>query len=242
MTQARDDAATAHTRNGRVFAYFAPLTLLVTLVGPSGNLADIAVTFMLKDGLHATATQVSLFRMIVTLPLLAAAVVGLARDHWNPLGRRDRGHILIFSVLTAATYAAMSLARLSYGSLVAGMVAANILMLFVSAAHQGLLALIGQERRMSGRLVVVLNLVSYGPVVAGAFLGGVFAESVSPAATFMILGLSAVALSVFALWKPPAVFDHAYDQPAARTGRVLADVRRLLRTRAIYAPILLPFL
>ncbi len=229
-------------RDWRIFGYFAPLTLLVTLISPNGNLADIAVTFMLKDRLHASATQVSLFRLIVTLPLLASVFIGLARDHWNPLGRRDRGHILIFATLTAAAYAAMSLASLSYASLVAGVLAANILMLFVNGAHQGLLALIGQENRMSGRLAVVWNTVAYVPVVGGSFLGGVFAERVSPAATFMILGAASGLLALFALWKPAAVFDHAYDQPAAKAGRLWADVRRLLRSRAIYAPILLPFL
>lgn len=226
----------------RIFGYFAPLTLLVALTSPHGNLADIAVTFMLKDRLHASATQVSLFRLFVTLPLLASVLIGLARDHWNPLGWRDRGHILIFAGLAAVAYAAMGTLPLSFPSLVAGMLAANVLMLFVTAAHQGLLALIGQENAMSGRLTAVWQGVSYVPVVGGAFLGGVFAEQVSPTGTFMVLGGASAALALFALWRPRAVFDHAYDQPAARAGRLGADVRRLLRTRAAYAPVLLPFL
>ncbi|QUD89251.1 MFS transporter [Phenylobacterium montanum] len=229
-------------RNWRIFSYFAPLTLLVSLISPHGNLADIAVTFMLKDRLHASATQVSLFRLIVTLPLLASMLVGLARDHWNPLGWRDRGHMLIFAALTAATYIAQGAARLSFASLVAGMLCANILMLFVSGAHQGLLALIGQENRMSGRLAVVWQTISYVPIVGGSFLGGELAERMSPSATFLILGAASMALMLFSLWKPAAVFDHAYDQPAAKAGRLWEDVRRLLRSRAIYAPILLPFL
>lgn len=229
-------------RDWRIFRYFAPLTLLVTLISPHGNLADIAVTFMLKDRLHASATQVSLFRLVVTVPLLASVLVGLARDHWNPLGLRDRGHILIFGALTAAAYLAMGTSRLGFPSLVAGMFAANILMLFVSGAHQGLLALIGQENRMSGRLTVVWQTVAFVPVVGGSLIGGVFAEKVSPSATFLILAAASAGLALFALWKPAEVFDHAYDQPAAKAGQLWADMRRLLRSRAIYAPILLPFL
>jgi len=104
-----------HTRgqNWKIFGYFAPLTLLVALIGPAGTLADIAVSFMLKDKLHASATEVSVFRLIVTLPLLASAAFGLARDHWNPFGRRDRGLILIFATLVVAPYAVMSVVRLS---------------------------------------------------------------------------------------------------------------------------------
>ena len=123
--------------------------------------------------------------------------------------------------LTATTYVAMSTINLSYPSLVAGMLAANILMLFVNGAHQGLLALIGQENRMSGRLAVVWQTVAYVPVVGGSYIGGVFAEKVAPTATFMILAAASAALALFALWKPKAVFDHAYDQPKAKAGRPL---------------------
>ncbi len=242
MTELSRADAERRGRSWRIFGYFAPLTLLVALISPNGNLADIAVTFMLKDRLHASATQVSLFRLVVTLPLLASVLVGLARDHWNPLGRRDRGHILIFAGLTAAAYLAMTTTRLGFPSLVAGILAANVMMLFVNGAHQGLLALVGQENRMSGRLAVVWQTVSYVPVVGGSFLGGEFAEKVSPAMTFCVLGVISAALALFALWKPKDVFDHAYDQPVAKAGQLWADVPRLLRTRAIYAPILLPFL
>lgn len=235
---------TGHTRgqNWKIFSYFAPLTLLVALIGPAGTLADIAVSFMLKDKLHASATEVSVFRLIVTLPLLASAAFGLARDHWNPFGRRDRGLILIFATLAVATYGIMSVVKLSYTGLVAGMLTATIFTLFLSASHQGLLALIGQESRMSGRLAALWNLVSYIPVVGGSFLGGLFAEKVSPAGTFMILAGGSVCLAVFALWKPATVYDQAYDREEAKGGRLLEDVRRLLRSPAIYAPILLPFL
>ena len=36
----------ARGRDWRIFSYFAPLTLLVTLISPNGNPADIAVGFM----------------------------------------------------------------------------------------------------------------------------------------------------------------------------------------------------
>lgn len=242
LEAAGGEPAEARARSWRIFGYFAPLTLLVALTSPHGNLADIAVTFMLKDELKASATQISLFRLFVTLPLLASVLFGLARDHWNPLGWRDRGHILIFAALAAVAYLVMGVAPLSFPGLLAGILAANVLMLFVTAAHQGLLALIGQENRMSGRLTVVWQGVSYVPVVGGSFLGGVFAEKVAPSTTFLVLGVASAALALLALWKPAAVYDHAYDRPAARAGRLGADVGRLLRSRAVYAPILLPFL
>eukprot|EP01037_Dinobryon_pediforme_P018373 gene18373-18643_t len=229
-------------RDLQIFGYFAPLTLLVMLASPVGMLADIAVTFMLKDKLHAGATTIAMFRLAVTLPLLASAAFGLARDHWNPLGWRDRGHILIFASLTAVAYVAIALTPMSHVGLFAGMLMVNVLMMFVSGAHQGLLALIGQENRMTGRLSAVWQMFVYIPVVTGSFLGGELAEKVAPQTTFLILGALSAGLALFAAWKPAAVYAHVYDQPMAKGGDVWSDVRRLVRTRAIYAPILLPFL
>jgi hypothetical protein len=50
---------------------------------------------MLKGWFHASATQVSLLRLVVTPPLLASVLVGLAHDHGNPSGWGDRGPSVI---------------------------------------------------------------------------------------------------------------------------------------------------
>ena len=47
------------SRTRQVFFYFGPMTLLVYLVMPHGYLLDFATSFMLKNQLHATATEVS---------------------------------------------------------------------------------------------------------------------------------------------------------------------------------------
>ena len=67
MSDAAMENGSAST--GRVFAYFAPLTLLVYLVMPHGYLLDFATSYMLKDQLHASATQVSLFRLLTAIPV-----------------------------------------------------------------------------------------------------------------------------------------------------------------------------
>lgn len=242
MAEANQDRVfAAPTTSWAILGYFAPLILLATLIQPTGNLADIAVTFMLKDRLHASATQVSTFRLVSSLPLVLAFLIGMVRDHWNPLGRRDRGHLLIFASLSAGAFAALGFTPVGFNTLLVGIFGINVLVLFVAAAQGGLMALIGQERRMSGRLAVVYNVVANVPVVGGAFLGGIFAERVSPAATFGVLAMASAATALFALWKPRAIFDHVYDQPAAATGDLMGDVVRLFRTRSIYAPVLMIF-
>jgi MFS family permease len=44
------------------------------------------------------------------------------------------------------------------------------------------------------------------------------------------------------IWKPKQVFTGAYDTPEAKTLDFWADVRRLLKHKAIYAPVLVMFL
>ena len=52
----------------QIFLYFGSLTLLVFLVAPE-NLLDIPTTYMLKNHLHATAPQVSMFRLLTGVPM-----------------------------------------------------------------------------------------------------------------------------------------------------------------------------
>src|SRR5271168_450510 len=116
MQQADENGATR-----AVMLYFGPLTFLVYLVNPINQLLDYATTFMLKDQLHVGATQVSLYRLVIGLPVYVAVIFGLTRDLWSPLKRRDRGYFIIFGALTAGILAWLGLTRLSYASLLAGM-------------------------------------------------------------------------------------------------------------------------
>src|SRR5450631_3206107 len=157
---------------GRVFLYFGPLTLLVYLVLPHGYLLDIATSYMLKNQLHASATQVATFRLLTAIPVYLSFVFGLTRDLWNPLGLRDRGFFLIFAPATAAIFIWMALSPLSYAGLFVGMILVMLSFRFVTAAYQGLIALVGQEQLMSGRLSALWNIVMSVPYIAGAFASG----------------------------------------------------------------------
>ena len=57
----------------------------------------------------------------------------------------------------------MGSARPSYLGLLIGMLLAMLLFRFIVAAYLGLLALVGQERLMSGRLSALWNVVSVCP-------------------------------------------------------------------------------
>jgi len=230
------------SRNGTVFFYFGSLTLLVYIVLPHGYLIDIASSFILKDQLHASAERVSWFRLVTGLPVYLSFLFGLSRDLWNPFGLKDRGFFFLFAPLTAAIFMWMAYSPLSYAGLFAGMLLVMCTFRFVSAAYQGLLALIGQEQLMSGRLSALWNAMMSVPYVIGAMASGYLAEHFSARRIFLLVAFMTALIALFAIWKPAAVFGHAYEQPLARGTTFVGDLKRLVRHRAIYAPILMLFL
>jgi hypothetical protein len=227
---------------GETLLYFGGLTLWIYIVTPVGYLLDIQTAFMLKNQLHATPTQISTFRLVTALPAYVAFVFGLARDMWSPLGLRDRGYFLIFAPLTAMVFAWIASAGLTYARLLIGMFLATVVFRFVMAAYGGLIALIGQEKLMSGRLSTVWNTVSSLPVVAGAVASGFISTHLRPTDAFLLGAALSLLIALQGLWKPRAVFSHAYDRPQARTASFVDDVKRLVRHRAIYPAVLICFL
>ena len=166
----RMEERSSHT--GQAFLYFGSLTLFVYLASPSAYLLDFQTSYMLKNQLHATAEQTSAFRLVTAMPVYFAFAFGFFRDAWNPFGLRDRGYLLIFSTATALVFTVMAFLNLSYGKLYAGMFLAMIFFRFAMAAYQGLMALVGQEKLMSGRLSVLWQVVQTAPLVAGGWASG----------------------------------------------------------------------
>jgi hypothetical protein len=239
-------SAEARTPNPRdrppIFAYFGALIFLIALASPVGYLGDISTSYMLKNELHGTASEVSNFRIYTAIPVYFAFVFGFVRDRWNPLGLRDRGYLLIFGPMTALAYVWLAFQRVTFASLLTGMLVATLAFRLIGAAYQGLLSLIGQEQLMSGRLVTVWQIVSTLSAVAAAHASGWTARHLDPEHTFLLLaGLSAV-IGLLGFWKPEAVYAHAYERPAARRRSAAQDLRRLLAHKPVYPALLIHFM
>ncbi|HEY7901205.1 MAG TPA: MFS transporter [Caulobacteraceae bacterium] len=235
-------AAPTQVRTGQIYLYFAPLTFLVFLSAPTAYLVDISTTFMLKNQLHESAISVSTFRLITGVPAYLAFVFGMTRDLWNPFGLRDRGYFLIFAPLTAAVFAWMAFTPLSYMSLMLGVVLAMITANFIASAYWGLLALVGQEKLMSGRLSALWNIVASVPYIVGAVTSGWVADHLKPPQTLLLVAVLTLLVAAMGLWRPKAVFEGAYDNPVAKGADLWGDVKRLFKHKAIYAPILMIFM
>jgi predicted MFS family arabinose efflux permease len=228
-------------RTRPIYLYFGFLTLLVYLLAPE-YILDIPTTYMLKNRLHATAPQVSVFRLLTGIPIYAAFLFGLVRDLWNPFGWRDRGYFFLFAPLTAAVFAWMAVTPLSYNMLLLGMILAMATFRLILAAYQGLIALIGQEALMTGRLSTLSSAFNMIAIVLAAVISGAISENLSPPQTFSLMAALMLLIAGFGLWQPKAVFGHAYDKPQAQGSDFGGDVRRLLKHRAIYPAVLISFL
>lgn len=227
---------------GGVYLYFGPQVLLVSLGAPSGSLVNISTAFVLKNQLHATPPEVALFGFLTFLPLYLAFFFGLARDRWSPFGLRDRGFFLLFASIAAVAFVCLACSGLTFAGLFAGILVATVAFQFVSAASNGLLALVGQEQLMSGRLASLLIIVGMVPAFGGAWASGWLVEHVSRRDIYLTAAGLALGVALIGIWKPRAVFEHAYDQPLARHTHLLGDIKRLLKHWAIYPTLLIVFL
>jgi len=242
MTRPLEVAAPGHHSHAQIFSYFGALIFLIALASPVGYLGDISTSYMLKNRLHATASEVSDFRIYTAIPVYLAFVFGFIRDRWNPLGLRDRGYLLIFGPVTAVAYVWLAWQKLTFAGLMAGMLVATLAFRLVGAAYQGLISLIGREKLMSGRLVTVWQIVATIPAVIAAVASGLAARHLDPKHTFLMLAGFALVIGLLGFWRPKAVYAHAYEQPEARHDGLAADLKRLLKYKAIYPALLINFL
>jgi len=235
------DKADSSFRIRQLLLYFGLMSLLVNVVNPT-FLLDIPTSYMLKNILQSSPSQIALFRLLTAIPFFLGFVFGMVRDLWNPVGQRDRGYFRLFVPLMICALAWMAFSPTTYQGLLVGMLLTTAAYSFVSAAAQGLTALIGQEALMTGRLSALSNLFLFLPAGAAYFASGFMSESLSPRQVFlMVLALTAT-LSVFGYWKPGSVFNHAYENPRAQGTTFFGDVRRLLKHRAIYPVVLINLL
>jgi len=226
----------------QVFLYFGTLTFLLGIVNPTNYFTDISTSYMLKNQLHMSAEQISGFRLLTLIPVYLAFIFGLLRDRWNPFGMRDRGLFLIFGPTTALVFFWLAFQKVSLVGIFTGVLLVVLSTRLVIAAYQGLISLVGQEKLMAGRLATVWNAVYYIPIAISSWLSGLATVNLTPKATFIALGVCSLGVGALGLWKPKQVFTGAYESPEAKTLALGTDVKRLLKHKAIYAPVLIMFL
>jgi MFS family permease len=221
-----------------LYLYFSLLALMMNVTNPQWVL-DIPTSYMLKNLLQASASQVALFRLLTGIPFYVGFIFGLVRDLWNPFGWRDPGYFRVFVPLTMLALAWGAFARTTYTDLLVAMIFGIVSYSFLAAAFQGLLALIAQEAMMPGRLSTLLNVFLNVAIIIDYFASGWMAAHLSHRQVFLLVLALTAPLAVFGFWKPRSVFDHVYQDSRAKGAGLLGDIQRLVRHRAIYPVILI---
>ncbi len=229
----------------RIVLYLSILVLLLGFGSPYGYLIDVPVSFFLKNKLHLEAHEVASFRLIAAIPLYLSFAFGFVRDIWNPFGMRDRGFLVLFGAVSAATYVIFAFIPVTYSTLLIAVLLLTIAFLFVASAQKGLTSAMGQQHVMSGQISAIWNIVDTIPVLASFLIGGMLSdqlegENADRAARILFLVGAAVmvVITVYGVWKPQVVFDNIHDErPAA--ARPVSDIKRLLRHWPIYPALLI---
>lgn len=145
---------------------------LTAFCDPNSGLMDIPVSFILKSAMRLDATQVSRFRFAVSIPLFLSFLFGLVRDNWSPFGLGDRGHLIVFSALSAATYILFAAIGYSAAALLLTLFFLTVWSLFIASAQNGLTATLGDQNAMTGEMSTVWNLCTALPAILAFLIGG----------------------------------------------------------------------
>jgi MFS family permease len=230
-------------QRGRLLGYAALLMLLASFAQPYGGLIGIPVVFFLKNKLHLTAPQLAMFNLWTGVPLYFAFAFGLLRDRWSPMGTSDRGHLVLFGLLTAAIFAVIAFVNPTYGLMFVGVFLVTASIQTVLSSATGLFSEIGQAHSMPGQASAVLNVATNLPLLAGFMIGGLLSEvmegkDAAQAARLLFLvgaGLM-VATAAFGVLGPRALFTSHTEK---REVSLLGDVKRLLKCGPVYPPLIL---
>ena len=177
---------------------------------------------MLKNQLHATATEVSMFRLVTGIPVYFAFVFGLMRDLWNPLGLRDRGFFLIFAPITAIAFMGMALSRLSYQGLLIGMLTGDAV---VPVHRRGLSGIDRLDRPGEAHVRPPEHAVEYGQLRPGPHWSirlRIHLRTSAAEGDFFLVAALAFLIALLGLWKPSFGLRDTYDKPQAR-GRIFGE-------------------
>jgi len=246
MTTSAAPRAAADNRMG-LFLFGGVLMVLVGLGDPTMGLVNVPVAFFLKNRLHLTANELAVFKLWVAIPLFLSFVFGFARDRWSPFGRGDRGHLVLFGLLTAGAYVALAFMPPVYAVWALGLIAATALFQMVLGAGTALISVIGQQNAMAGRMSALLSICVCGPILFASIAGGLLSDyldgkGATPAARLLFLiaaGLMVAVAAVGAI-RPKALFDAADETRSEH--HFLADILRLMKHWPIYPVVIMQIL
>jgi hypothetical protein len=219
----------------RILIYLGVLVFIIAFGAPGGGLIGVPVFFFMKNKLHMSASQISLFNLVAAIPAYLAFVPGFVRDLWNPFGLRDRGYMILFGGLCALGFVCFAFIPVSLFSLFGLAVVVGTLWLFAQAGQTGLGATIARQHVMSGQMSTVMNVFGSIAVMIPLATGGYISDHLekiplNQAAREIFLAGAAImgVFALFAIWRPKVVYDNVRPEVGGEI-HPLSDLARLVR-------------
>ena len=220
-----------------IYVYVGILFLALPLLG----VWKTSALFALKDHLHMAADEVAFFLLFVNIPAYFGFVFGFLRDRWSPFKKGDQGLLVLFCLITFGLFVVAAAGRTSFALLGTVFVLTSIFGQFLSAALQGLTSIIGQEHLMTGRLSSVWQAAGSIPGLFVSLLAAWIADKFSIGVAFSISALIALAICLFACWRPKQVYDKGVVESIAPS-RLASDVREIAKTKELWPVLTLLFI
>lgn len=207
------------------------------------GLISVPVQFLLKNQFHLSPTQQSTFGFMTDSPYFVGFLCGFLRDRWRPMNKGDRGYLFAVPILMALVYLWMALSTRTYGVILTGMILISALGALLGAAAQGLLAAIGKDFGMMGRLGAIALITVRCSMIYNAAVGGWLGEHTGPSVPYLLSAAVCLTVLLMAFWRPKSIFrsgDEVFVSVIPE-GAVEAT-KRLLRHKAVYLPAVVLFL
>ena len=222
-----------------VLAYFSILNVAIGLGSPLG-IAAIPISYYLKDHLHLSPVQLSVFQAIISIPVCVSFVFGFIRDRWRNARWGDRHYLFLGGLAAACAYAWLAASTLDYFRLLSLTFVVVIFYLITYAAAQALIAGVAQAHGMTGRLSVVFNFGFITPAVLSALAGGWLVAHLAVSGTFLIASGVTMVIAMQAFWRLDAA--SGFERTLTHGEDGFAALRRVLRHRPLWPAAVIWFL
>ncbi len=205
--------------------------LFLTLCDYREGIANLALRYLLKDQLHLTAAQLAAFFAVTKLAWYCKPFAGLLTDNVLLFGTRRKGYLVMFSLVAALLWSALTFVPESYVALLWLVAAINFALMIAHTTLGGILVEAGQALKATGRISAVRSgSESFGWLVTGLVAGWI-AINLREYAFLLNAVLMVVLAAVFArlIHEPKAA--PAASGPSRWTR---AHFRGLLRHRTLW--------
>jgi hypothetical protein len=232
----------------RALAYVGFLTSLLGITAPYGGFIVLPVSFILKNKLHLNASDTASFFFWASMPFYFGFLFGWIRDRLATYRLADRGLFLAFGLVSASLYAALTVVKINYGTLLSGVLLLSGAYLVLQSAQNGLMSTFGQQNRMTGRISTVYLLSDSIPGIVSILAGGALSEYFETTDTtqatriLSVCGtIAMVGVSTLGIFRSSSVFGRLRPERMTRSD-VLDDIKMLLRHRPVYPALIIFFL